>query len=748
VARVGIDGNAFGWRLPGMLLGALMAGLLYLLARVLFARRSVALVAGVLVLAEGMLFVNARIAMNDVYVTTFLLLAALLFAPLYRAPRRPWTAVALLVTAGLALGLALASKWVALYAIGGIVLLVFFRSGLGRVLALLGMVLLSAVLGAMAIRPAPIDDPARNWVFLLLMLLLTGLLAAAMVRRPLPVTRAELRLAIVAPLVVGATLLVAGLGVAVVGGPSGPIDQGDGTLAAAGSSGLLEPARLVTLGGLAILCGLGAAVLAWLAARRGRGPLAEGAPPTEEGDPVAVWLLPGRLGGLPWLFTLACLAVVPLGVYIVSYAPWIELGNAWGLPLIGSLPFMPQGTDTGQTLADLTASMYRYHDSLRAAHAASSPWWAWPLDLKPVWFFSEQYGSRASGLIYDTGNLVVFWLGLPAMAFCAWKAWQRRSLSLTLLVILWAALWMPWARIDRATFQYHVYASLPFLVLALAYLLAELWHGPSLRTWFMARAAAALAILGPLLLWLLRTPLCILAGTAEAHAGGATCATEVTRTAQLSQGGMAAMLVLVMGAAIALAIAWWAARRAARARRRADNAPAPSSATTMAWLVVVLLLTLAGVAASVAFLDTTTTTPLTLTSDVISLVLLVPFAVLAWLVLRARDPRRFVLGVVAAALAWLVLFYPNLSGLPMPADLASLYQGLLPTWNWDFQFAVNTDPAVVGSAIDAGTLAVGAFALVVAALAALAAQRWERGPQLGTAEARLGRPPVPGRPGA
>ena len=184
-------------------MGVLSAALLYLLARVLFARRSVAVIAAVLVLAEGMLFANSRIAMNDVYVTTFVVLAVLLFAPLYLAPRRPWTAAALLLAAGVALGLALASKWVALYAIGGIGLLVLFRSGLGRVLAVTVMITLTAVLGSLAIRGGPGDDPARNWTFLLLMLLLTSLLAAAIVRRPIPITRTEAWLAAGMPAVGG-----------------------------------------------------------------------------------------------------------------------------------------------------------------------------------------------------------------------------------------------------------------------------------------------------------------------------------------------------------------------------------------------------------------------------------------------------------------------------------------------------------------------------------------------------------------
>ena len=53
--------------------------------------------------------------------------------------------------------------------------------------------------------------------------------------------------------------------------------------------------------------------------------------------------------------------------------------------------------------------------------------------------------------------------------------------------------WMPWARIDRATFQYHYYAAVPFLLIALAYFLAELWHGPSAGTWALARLSAAAA---------------------------------------------------------------------------------------------------------------------------------------------------------------------------------------------------------------------------------------------------------------
>ena len=457
VASVGIDQNAFGWRFPGVILGALAAALLYLLARVLFARRSIALITAVLIVAEGMLFANSRIAMNDVYVTTFIILAVLSVAPLYLAARRPWTAILLLLGAGVALGIALASKWVALYAIGGLGLLVLLRSGLGRVTALLGMIALTSVLGAMAIRPSPIEDPSRNWAFLVLMMLLTGLLAAGMVRRPIPFSRTEVGLVVVMP-------LVAGIGLALIGRP--------------------------LLGGVLAFAGMAALVVAVVLTRRGHGPFAGPGPRPDR--TTSGWLRPGWLLGIPWLITLAALVLVPVGVYVLSYSPWVELGNEWGLPVLGSLPFLAESNEGGRSLADLTESMYQYHDNLRAEHAASSPWWAWPLDLKPVWFFQERYAGPTTALIYDTGNLVVFWLGIAGIGFSAFAAWRRHSVALALVVVMWAALWLPWARIDRAAFQYHVYASLPFLVLALAYFLAELWHGASLRVWFLARVAGAL----------------------------------------------------------------------------------------------------------------------------------------------------------------------------------------------------------------------------------------------------------------
>jgi hypothetical protein len=73
----------------------------------------------------------------------------------------------------------------------------------------------------------------------------------------------------------------------------------------------------------------------------------------------------------------------------------------------------------------------------------------------------------------------------------------------------------------------------------------------------------------------------------------------------------------------------------------------------------------------------------------IAALVLVPLGYLALQVLAARDARRFVGGIVIAAVVMFLVFYPNISALPLPSTMVNAYQGLLPTYLYDFQFPVN-----------------------------------------------------------
>ena len=115
--RIDTGRLALAWRLPGVVAGALLAFVLVLLARRLFAARIVAIVVGIAVIFDGSMFAQARIGMNDVYVALFIV-AAWYFIIAAHRPR--FSARADILIAGVLLGLGAASKWAAFYTLAGL----------------------------------------------------------------------------------------------------------------------------------------------------------------------------------------------------------------------------------------------------------------------------------------------------------------------------------------------------------------------------------------------------------------------------------------------------------------------------------------------------------------------------------------------------------------------------------------------------------------------------------------------------
>jgi hypothetical protein len=304
-------------------------------------------------------------------------------------------------------------------------------------------------------------------------------------------------------------------------------------------------------------------------------------------------------------------------------------------------------------------------------------------------------------------------------------------------VLMFAAMWLPWTRIDRATFQYHWYTSVPFIVLALAYLLAELWHGPARIAWLLARVGAALAILGAPILWLLREPLCIAANTQAVNKGSEACG-AVSRQVALSDQSLAVLAVLVIGGVVVTWQLWRASHRSDRPGDDPAMQPPPGGRVgralsglvdgPMGGIVVTVVATLLAIVACVLVFSEAHVVRLSVGANELALLALVILAPLAWLVLRARDARRFALGVVIAAALWLLIWYPNLTGLPLPSGLVNIYQGLLPTWNYAFQFATNMDPPLKGGMADTGTLVIAAAAIAGVVVVMLIARRWRSHP--------------------
>ncbi|MEY3893478.1 MAG: hypothetical protein RIR78_256 [Actinomycetota bacterium] len=108
--------NEFGWRFMGALLGSAMVILIALIAHRLFRNSYLTVAASALLAMDGLALVHSRTALLDIYLSFFVLLATYFFLV-----RWHWWA-------GIALGLAVATKWSALYYLALFAVVALYRT--------------------------------------------------------------------------------------------------------------------------------------------------------------------------------------------------------------------------------------------------------------------------------------------------------------------------------------------------------------------------------------------------------------------------------------------------------------------------------------------------------------------------------------------------------------------------------------------------------------------------------------------
>ena len=184
------------------------------------------------------------------------------------------------------------------------------------------------------------------------------------------------------------------------------------------------------------------------------------------------------------LITLLCCLVffvaVPLGIYYVSYIPYF-------------LPYTPPGVTVRRVIqaavgdyfeSGFVGGMLGYHSTpgLGMDHPFYSPWYEWPVMKKPMWYYAASYkDAGTTQTIVAFGNPVVWWGGLIGL-FALALVWALRHLSgregillhtkqndmgPAIVLISFAAQFVPWMLVPRGTYIYHYFPSVPFIILAL-----------------------------------------------------------------------------------------------------------------------------------------------------------------------------------------------------------------------------------------------------------------------------------------
>lgn len=167
--------------------------------------------------------------------------------------------------------------------------------------------------------------------------------------------------------------------------------------------------------------------------------------------------LPPLKGKLLRLCLWCCLffLLIPFGLYFAAYLPLTTLphniGDIWG------------------SFWRYQTNMYNYHASLQATHFFASPWYEWPLDLRPVWYFSNEPVNDLGqySTISSFGNPLLWWAGIPTLlsAGVLWVRKRGRDSAAALCGFL--SVYLPWVLVPRISFIYHYFTAVPFLIVAL-----------------------------------------------------------------------------------------------------------------------------------------------------------------------------------------------------------------------------------------------------------------------------------------
>jgi dolichyl-phosphate-mannose-protein mannosyltransferase len=179
---------------------------------------------------------------------------------------------------------------------------------------------------------------------------------------------------------------------------------------------------------------------------------------------------PAVAGGVYWPtyvgLAVIALVAIPLVIYVGSWYPFFARGQFHTL----------------KDLIDYQKAAYDYHAHLTATHPYGSPWWSWPFLARPVLYYAEYTGlgvDKFTGQplvawMSNLGNPWIWWTSLPCVLSLPYFIVRHKSFPAAVILLGFITQYLPWSPISRVLFLYHMFGGLIFMVLALAFVLAQI----------------------------------------------------------------------------------------------------------------------------------------------------------------------------------------------------------------------------------------------------------------------------------
>ncbi|MGC4893340.1 dolichyl-phosphate-mannose--protein mannosyltransferase [Micromonospora sp. DT31] len=188
------------------------------------------------------------------------------------------------------------------------------------------------------------------------------------------------------------------------------------------------------------------------------------------------------LDELPWMLAAGALILV---TYVATWSGWL-LGDDGYYRLAERYPNVPELSDTPfigalNNLWEYHKAAYGFHTQLDDPHKYQSWPWQWLLLGRPVAFHYAGDGAcgaaSCASEVLLLGTPLLWWSFLPALAATAWLGLARRDWRAGAILLTVAAGLLPWfwfALDGRTMFSFYAAPAVPFLVLAVVYVLGAI----------------------------------------------------------------------------------------------------------------------------------------------------------------------------------------------------------------------------------------------------------------------------------
>jgi dolichyl-phosphate-mannose-protein mannosyltransferase len=151
-------------------------------------------------------------------------------------------------------------------------------------------------------------------------------------------------------------------------------------------------------------------------------------------------------------------------------------------------------------------------------HGWGSPWWSWPIMLRPIRFFYGVNGDGDIQVVEAIGNPLIWWTStlavLAGIIEIVRKAVGRKLSAddpIIPIVLGYTCLLAPWVPGTRIPYIYNYLPIYPFAILALTYWLCRLWNSRQWGRWVVVAFTVCALALGVYFL-----PLAVALPTSEA----------------------------------------------------------------------------------------------------------------------------------------------------------------------------------------------------------------------------------------